>query len=68
MSDVSIYQELVAVNKKELSRYLSVDNSEIYHYTSPLGLNGIMSNNTLRFTDRNYLSQLKVWIEVARRI
>ena len=56
MSDVSIYQELVAVNKKELSRYLSVDNSEIYHYTSPLGLNGIMSNNTLRFTDRNYLN------------
>ena len=56
MSDVSIYQELVSIDKKKLSQYIAVDNCEIYHYTSPLGLNGIMSNNTLRFTDRNYLN------------
>ena len=30
--------------------------SHIYHYTSPVGAMGIIQNNTLRFTDRNYLN------------
>ena len=30
--------------------------SHIYHYTSPVGAMGVIENNTLRFTDRNYLN------------
>lgn len=30
--------------------------SYIYHYTSPVGAMGVIENNTLRFTDRNYLN------------
>ena len=30
--------------------------SHIYHYTSPAGAEGVIENNTLCFTDRNYLN------------
>lgn len=56
MANEAIHKELVTINNRQLENYICVDDCLIYHYTSPLGLNGILSNNTLRFTDRNYLN------------
>lgn len=49
-------QELVTINNQDISNYICVEDCNIYHYTSPAGLNGILSNQALRFTDRNYLN------------
>ena len=56
MANESTHLELLKINNTELSNYLSVENRNIYHYTSPTGLNGIVSYHTLRFTDRNFLN------------
>lgn len=36
--------------------YIPQHDSYVYHYTSPSGIQGIMNNNKLRFTDRNFLN------------
>ena len=56
MANEAVHRELVSINNQDISNYISVENCDIYHYTSPAGLNGILSNHTLRFTDRNYLN------------
>lgn len=56
MTDNSMYLKLVSIHNIELKKYIDSNNCNIYHYTSPNGLNGIVSNHTLRFTDRNYLN------------
>ena len=56
MANEETHLQLVRVHNIELDNYINVCDCEIYHYTSPSGLNGIISNNSLRFTDRNYLN------------
>ena len=56
MASGAVHRELVSINNQDISNYISVEDCDIYHYTSPMGLNGILSNHTLRFTDRNYLN------------
>lgn len=50
------YSKLCGIYNKSVNDYISDNSQPIYHYTSPEGLNGIISNHTLRFTDRNYLN------------
>ncbi len=52
----SLYQKVINISNEDISTYIDSSNCEIYHYTSPSGLNGILQNHTLRFTDRNYLN------------
>lgn len=50
-------QELANVYRKlAVDTFLNNDNKLIYHYTSPDGLRGIITNQTLRFTDRYFLN------------
>lgn len=56
MANEEVHLKLVRISNIDLSTYISSENRCIYHYTSPQGLNGILSNHTLRFTDRNYLN------------
>ncbi len=56
MTNEEVYLKLVRISNIDLSTYISSENRCIYHYTSPQGLNGILSNHTLRFTDRNFLN------------
>lgn len=49
-------KELLKIYNTNINTYISNKSQPIYHYTSPDGLNGILSQNTLRFTDRNYLN------------
>ena len=49
-------KELLVLYNTRVDTYISNKAHPIYHYTSPEGLNGIISNHTLRFTDRNYLN------------
>lgn len=56
MADTEMFKKLVAINNQDFSTYISVEDCDVYHYTSPTGLNEILSNHTLRFTDRNYLN------------
>ena len=56
MANEAVHRELIHIHNQDLSNYISVEDKDIYHYTSPIGLNGILSNNTLRFTDRNFLN------------
>lgn len=50
------YAKIIKISNEDISKYISDDDCSIYHYTSPMGLNGIITNHTLRFTDRNYLN------------
>ena len=54
--DYKTYLKLIRVSNENISKYINTENCKIYHYTSPMGLNGILANHTLRFTDRNYLN------------
>ena len=47
---------VVKIHNKNISEYIDTSDCLVYHYTSPAGFNGIISNHTLRFTDRNYLN------------
>ena len=49
-------KKIVKIHNEDISEYIDVTDYPIFHYTSPAGLNGIISNHTLRFTDRNYLN------------
>lgn len=50
------YKKLLDTFNKSIYNYIEEKDEPIYHYTSPDGLNAIISNSTLRFTDRNYLN------------
>lgn len=50
------YKGLLDAFNKTICNYIDEKDEPIYHYTSPYGLNAIVSNSTLRFTDRNYLN------------
>ena len=56
MVNTSNYQSLIKTHSKKLENYIMVEDIDIYHYTSPSALNSIISNHTIRFTDRNYLN------------
>ena len=56
MIDHEIYKKIINISNKDISEYIPAENGTIYHYTSPIGFNGIITNHTLRFTDRNYLN------------
>lgn len=47
-----------------INKYIPNYKGCIYHYTSPYGINGIIENCTLRFTDRNYLNDYSEGIYV----
>jgi len=40
--------------------------SRIYHYTSPQGLNGILSNSTIRFTDCQFLNDKSEYTHIKK--
>lgn len=49
--------ELACVYRKlRIDTILNKDDEMVYHYTSPEGLKGIITNQTLRFTDRYFLN------------
>ncbi len=50
------HEKLLYFFNSPICEYIPNNNVSIYHYTSPDGLNSIISNSTLRFTDRNYLN------------
>lgn len=56
MIDHEIYKKIINISNKDISEYIPAENGTVYHYTSPTGFNGIITNHTLRFTDRNYLN------------
>ena len=56
MSKHDVYRDLLKVSNKPISEYINKEDWPIYHYTSPSGVNGIITDHTLRFTDRNYLN------------
>ena len=56
MIDDSIYRELYSIFNRYNPNHIEVDDCNIFHYTSPSALNAILSNHTIRFTDRNYLN------------
>ena len=56
MSNGSVYKKIIKISNEEMSKYIPDEDCQIFHYTSPVGLNGILTNNALRFTDRNYLN------------
>lgn len=43
-------------NSIQLQDFLPSSDKKIYHYTSPAGFQGIITNSTLRFTDRFFLN------------
>ena len=54
--DTKKYHQIIKISNEDISKYINTKNLKIYHYTSPIGLNGILTNHTLRFTDRNFLN------------
>ena len=56
MANTSTHQNLIRIHNKKLENYITVEDTDIYHYTSPSALNSIISNHAMRFTDRNYLN------------
>lgn len=50
------YKQLSKIYNRNINNYIPNSPQLIYHYTSPEGLNSIISKCTLRFTDRNYLN------------
>lgn len=55
---MSVYTEEAfdEYNNIRLQDFIQSDNKKIYHYTSPAGFQGIITNRTLRFTDRFFLN------------
>lgn len=49
---VYINEAIDEYNNIHLQDFIQSDNKKIYHYTSPAGFQGIITNRTLRFTDR----------------
>ena len=49
-------EKIVEIYNESIFEYIDMTDCPIFHYTSPSGVNGIISNHTLRFTDRNYLN------------
>lgn len=43
-------------NSIQLQDFLPSSDKKIYHYTSPAGFQGIITNRTLRFTNRSFLN------------
>ena len=56
MANTSTHQNLIKIHNKKLENYITVEDTDIYHYTSPTALNSIISHHAIRFTDRNYLN------------
>ena len=56
MANTLTHQNLIKIHNKKLENYITVEDTDIYHYTSPTALNSIISNHAIRFTDRNYLN------------
>lgn len=44
MDDDTISKRLVDTYNKDVSEYIDQGDEEIFHYTSPTGLNGIISS------------------------
>ena len=53
---VYINEAIDEYNNIHLQDFIQSDNKKIYHYTSPAGFQGIITNRTLRFTDRFFLN------------
>ena len=49
-------KRIVDIHNQSIAEHIDTADYQIFHYTSPMGLNGIISNHSIRFTDRNYLN------------
>jgi len=74
--DVAYYKSLMAKHNKYYDMYMDKDESvDIFHYTSPNAFLQILENNSLRFTDREYLNDygestyvVNLSVEVAKEL
>lgn len=53
---MSVFAKYLKVSNEIFNELFDQTEQNIYHYTSPLGLQSIIENGTLRFTDRFYLN------------
>lgn len=49
-------KRIVDIHNQNIGEHIDTAEYQIFHYTSPTGLNGIIPNHSIRFTDRNYLN------------